>query len=135
MRAITVLLADAVGPRHSGTNTGTAITILPETEADDHFLPGVLGSEVVHFCWRGNRDWLDEGMAELIEAHHRSRTAGAEMTASHYPCAHANNILELEQVAPRSGEAAYRCHYALGERLFLDLWRELGEARFQEGAV
>ena len=78
-QAITVLFANAVGPGHCVTNSGTVITILPEIEADGQFLPGVLAHEVAHFYWRGNRDWLDEGMAEFIEAHHWSRTVGGRL--------------------------------------------------------
>ena len=80
---VTVLFADAAGQDQGATNAGTAIIIHPEFEHDPDLLTGVLAHEVAHYYWRGNKDWLDEGIAEIIQAYQQRETNGSEMTLSH----------------------------------------------------
>ena len=44
-----------------------------------------------------------------------------------------NNISELEATDPERGTDEYRCNYALGSRLFVDLYHVLGENTFRQG--
>ena len=43
------------------------------------------------------------------------------------------NIAKLEGLGVSRGDAEFWCNYALGERLFVDLYRTLGNERFREG--
>ena len=131
-RMVAVLFADSVIPSYTGTNFGTSIAIKHEHDAEN--LPSTLGHEVAHYYWTGHQDWIEEGMANLIEAYHRWQTTGLPKTASKYPCPEANNIQELERINPKEHQSAFGCNYAIGERIFLDLWNELGEVPFREGA-
>ena len=131
-RMVAVLFADSVIPSYTGTNFGTSIAIKPEHDAEN--LPSTLAHEVAHYYWTGHQNWINEGMANLIEAYHHWRTTGLPMTASKYPCPDADNIQELERINPEEHQPAFRCNYTLGERLFLDLWNELGDVPFREGA-
>ena len=131
---VAVLFADSVTPGYVGTNFGSSIAILPEHEEDQDGLRRSIAHEVAHYYWVGNRDWVDEGMSELIAAYHRWQSTGADMAASNYPCSQATQILVLEEINPGRQDLAFGCNYSLGERLFLSLWDELGEAPFREGA-
>ena len=133
-RMVAVLFADSVTPSYGGNNFETSIAIKPKHEHDAENLPSILAHEVAHYYWAGYRDWINEGMANLIEAYHRWQTTGLPMTTSEYPCPEADNIQELEGVNPEKHQSAFRCNYTLGERLFLDLWNELGDVPFREGA-
>ena len=133
-RMVAVIFADSVTPSYTGNNFGTSIAIKPEHEHDAENLPSTLGHEVAHYYWTGHQDWVEEGMANLIEAYHHWQTTGLPMTASKYPCPDADNIQELERINPEEHQPAFRCNYTLGERLFLNLWNELGNVPFREGA-
>ena len=133
-RMVAVLFADSVTPSYAGTNFGTSIAIRPKHEHDAENLPSTLAHEVAHYYWTGYQDWIDEGMSNLIGAYHDWQTTGLPMTASKYPCPEADNIQKLERINPEKHQPAFRCNYAIGERIFLDLWNELGDVPFREGA-
>ena len=118
----------------AGSHLGTHITILTEYDSDDaSFAPHVIAHEVAHYYWHANPDWLDEGMAELMAAVIESERTGSPVRARNAPCGVVENIRALEVLAPEEGEPAHRCNYSLGEGLFLDLLRRLGEDAFWEG--
>ena len=134
VQMVSVLFADSVTPSYSGNNFGASITVLPQYEREDEILPGILAHEAAHYYWSGNQDWIDEGMSDLIQSYHRWQTTGIPMTASIYPCPHFSNIQQLERANPGKNEDAFRCNYSLGERIFLNLWQELGNVPFREGS-
>ena len=134
VQMVSVLVADSIIPSASGNNFGTGITIRPEHESDEERLTDILAHEVAHYYWSGNEEWIDEGMSELITGYNRWVTTGVPMTASKYPCPHFSNIQQLERAKPRKGEDSFSCNYTLGERVFLDLWMELGDVPFRSGA-
>ena len=72
-------------------------------------------------------------MSNLIKTYHRWQRTGIPMTASIYPCPHLSNIQQLERIDPGKNEDAINCNYSLGERIFLNLWRELGKPAVPEG--
>ena len=52
------------------------------------------------------------------------------------PCGYVRTIAELESLnitSEAGADSAFICNYALGERLFLDLYRNLGEDVFRQG--
>ena len=133
-RMVAVLFADSVTPSYAGTNFGTSIAIRSKHEHDAENLPSTLAHEVAHYYWTGHQNWIDEGMSNLIGAYRDWQTTGLPMTASKYPCPEADNIQELERINPEKHQPAFVCNYAIGERIFLDLWNELGDVPFREGA-
>ena len=100
VQMVTVLFADAVAPNFLGTNYGSSIAILPEHEHEREMLARTLTHEVSHYYWAGQKDWMDEGMANLIEISYSRLTQGIPLMASEYPCSFATNISELEQLDP-----------------------------------
>ena len=134
VQMVSVLFADSVGDSYAGNNLGTSITVRPQYEREDEILPEILAHEAAHYYWSGNQDWIDEGMSNLIRAYHQWQTTSIPMTAYMYPCPHLSNIQQLEKINPGRNEDVFRCNYSLGERIFLNLWQELGNLPFREGS-
>ena len=128
----------AVTEGAGGVNFGTHIGALPTYDKDNDSyesaeLAGLLVHEVAHYYWRGNPSWIDEGLAntmgDLPEDAHVDNPVG-EIGP---PCGYARTIAALEAIPHGQGDDAFTCNYTLGERLFLDLYRNLGESSFREG--
>ena len=134
VQMVSVLFAESITPSYAGNNLGTSITVRPQYEREDEILPEILAHEAAHYYWSGNQDWIDEGMSNLIKTYHRWQRTGIPMTASMYPCPHLSNIQQLERIDPGKNEDVFRCNYSLGERIFLNLWQELGNVPFREGS-
>ena len=133
-----LLFEEAVSGDSAGTNFGTHVAVLPEYDVDDgsheaEFAGSLIAHEVAHYYWSGNRGWVDEGVADLMGSLSENARAGQPIEVTNNPCPYASNISELESLDPEVGESAYICNYALGERLFIDLYRNLGEDSFREG--
>ncbi len=133
-----LLYENAVDGSFAGTNFGTHIAIIPEYDidggtADAEFASFAIAHEVAHYYWSGNADWVDEGAAEFIASNIERDRTGNQIDATNAPCAHVRNIAELESLEVARDGVEFGCNYSLGERLFLDLNRTLGEAQFQEG--
>ena len=99
--------------------------------------PRLIAHEVAHYYWLGNADWIDEGMAELMEWVIENRRVGTPVRlvdVTDVPCKFARSLKELEELAPKGGEPAHICNYSLGRGLFVNLLRTLGEDAFWEGA-
>ena len=58
---------------------------------------------------------------------------GEPVGVTNAPCGYARTIAELERLAPAQGEDAFTCNYALGERVFVDLYRSFNEDRVRRG--
>ena len=134
-RMVSVLFADTVTPGYAGNNFGTGVTVLPQREKGEKAreLANTLAYEVAHYYWSGNRNWINEGMANLIEIYH-ARSGGTPLEASTYPCGRAESIRQLEQMNPGKHDPAFACNYSLGERLFLTMLANMGERDFRRGA-
>ena len=133
-----VLYENAVPGSFAGANFGTHIAILPNFDIDDgsaeaEFAGSNIAHEVAHYYWSGNAEWVDEGAAEFMAAISELNRTGRLLGATNSPCAHARNIAELERLDITRDDIEFGCNYSLGERLFLDLNRTLGDAQFQEG--
>ena len=134
-----VLFEEAVTPSFAGTNFGTHIAIRPKYDMDDgshdaDFAPRNIAHEVSHYYWSGNADWVDEGMANFMEAAIENLRTGEPVLPTNAPCAYASNIARLESLSPADAATAFDCNYSLGERLFLDLRRTMGETAFWSAA-
>ena len=133
-----LLFEDAVTGSNAGTNFGTHIAILPKFDVDDGSHEAAFAGhnnahEVAHYYWSGNADWVDEGAADLVASVIEGARTGRPIGVTNHPCGHAGSILELESLGIAQGGVEFRCNYSLGERLFVDLYRTLGEERFQQG--
>ena len=133
-----LLFEKAVSGNSAGTNFGTHVAALPKYDVDDggheaEFTGSLIAHEVAHYYWRGNRGWVDEGVADLMGSLSENARAGHPVEVTNYPCAYARTIAELDTLDPARGESEYTCNYALGERLFIDLYRSMDEDSFREG--
>ena len=133
-----LLYEDAVHSSFAGTNFGTHIAILPKYDVDDgsreaEFAGSAIAHEVAHYYWSGNADWADEGPAELVASIVDGARTGRPVGVTNLPCPYAPNIAGLESLNVSRGDAEFWCNYSLGERLFVDLYRTLGDERFRQG--
>ena len=133
-----LLYENAVISSYLGTNFETHIAILPKFDVDDgsheaEANANGIAHEVAHYYWSGNADWVDEGAADLMASLIGGAPRGRPIGITNRPCAYAGNIVELEGHGISQGDAEFLCNYALGERLFVDLYRTLGDERFREG--
>ncbi len=135
---ITVLFENAVHSAAAAENFGTHVAILPDYDTTDEtgdtgFSGFLIAHEVAHYYWTGNATWVDEGAAEFMTSVIEDARTGHPIEAYNSSCEHAGNIAELESLNITLGDIEFDCNYSLGEGLFLDLYRTLGDARFQEG--
>jgi hypothetical protein len=146
VRYVGILFKDAVHAAEgsAGTNFGHVIAQRAKYDVDDgsweaRWLPSLTAHEIAHFYWGGDEDWIDEGAATFMEFIVENARTGASLTADQYPCAYYANLSELDRANPlhpsHGGDitAEFGCNYSLGERLFLDLYRTLGQEQFREG--
>ena len=132
------LFGEAVTPSSAGTNFGTHIASLSKYDVDDGSreseVAGVhIAHEVAHYYWNGSSDWIDEGAAEFMAAVAEYTRTGQPVGVTNVPCGYAHTIAELERLAPSQGDEAFTCNYALGERVFVDLYRSFNEDRVRRG--
>ena len=129
-----LLYEGAAGEGPAGQNFGTHIAILPEFDVDDgsfdaEFAPHIIAHEVSHYYWVGNANWIDEGLADFMASAIQGRRTGELVRVTNAPCSYVRSIIELESLAP-DADADYDlfgCNYSLGERLFVDMHRILGD--------
>ena len=125
-------------PGAAGTHFGTHIAVLPRYDAVDGGSAAsashVIAHEVAHYYWRGNKSWVDEGASDFTASIAENERIGAPVEATNPPCAYATNIADLERLtASNRITEVYGCNYSLGERLFLDLYRNLDDSHFRQG--
>ena len=133
-----LLYENAVPESFAGANFGTHIAILPKFDFDDgttdaEFAGSNIAHEVAHYYWSGNANWVDEGAAEFMASIVERDRTGRSIGATNSPCPHARNIVELESLKITQDSIEFGCNYSLGERLFLDLNRTLGDTQFRQG--
>ena len=133
---VILLFEDAVRTGRGGTNFGTHIAIPPEYDTDNgssrQAADGIIAHEVAHYYWTGNARWINEGASDFMASISQRAQTGYRVGPTTFPCAYPGNIVELESQRVAE-DVVHPCNYSLGERLFVDLYRTLGEARFQQG--
>ena len=137
-RYVGLLYENAVFGSNAGTNFGTHIVVRPKYDVDDDsheagFASSGIAHEVAHYYWGGNEDWVDEGAADFMASVIEGARTGSPITVTTSPCGYAGSITELESLGVSRGDVRFRCNYSLGERLFVDMHRTLGEERFRQG--
>ena len=135
---ILVLNDKAVPSTASGANHGFAISYLPEYEQMQDTFEGRafqqgLVHEVAHYYWRGNENWIDEGLANTIEYMHGADNglSPGQLKTRREDC-EAHDLEMLSEWDAPIGSPEYYCSYYLGERLFLELRESLDDAEFSE---
>ena len=139
-RYVGLLYEDAMSGGFAGTNFGTHIAILPKYDVDDgsyeaEFAPHSTAHEVAHYFWSGNTDWIDEGVADFMASTIENRRTEKPVGVTNDPCAYARSIAELESLTPDQDVDfnVFGCNYSLGERLFVDMYRAIGEDAIWQG--
>lgn len=135
------LVGEAVTPTFGGNNFGTHIATLPKYDVDDgsnaaEFAGYLVAHEVAHYYWSGNSNWVDEGAADFMASVSENSRTGRPVEVTNNPCGYVSSIKELEDLDVSSdygADSAFACNYALGERLFVDLYRTLGNDSFWSG--
>ena len=135
---IALLFDDATTYELGGNNFGThmSMSLLFDIEGGplEKYAGSTIAHEVAHYYFGGaNRDWLNEGAAELLASVSENARADEEVEASNYPCASADTLAELESLDAEVKTNEFRCNYSLGEALFLDLYQTLSESTFRQG--
>ena len=134
-----LLFEDAVAGGTAGTNFGSHIAVLPKFDVDDDSQEArsagrIIAHEVAHYYWSDNATWIDEGMAEFLASESEKARTDGLVEVTNPPCAQADSILAMEGLQLERGDAGFVCNYSLGERLFIDLRRTIGESSFRAGA-
>ncbi len=136
---VALLFENAVPSHAAGVNYGGLhMAVRPQYDVDDgsrhaEFAGHLIAHEVAHYYWRGNSDWVDEGAADFMASVAEYTRTGQPVGVTNDPCGYARTIEELERLAPSRGDEAFNCNYALGERLFVDLYRSFNEDRVRRG--
>ncbi len=137
---VIVLLDDSgVYKGFAGVNYGEAIAYLRKGEDGSDwdraaFMLGMV-HEVAHYFWRYGEDWINEGMASTIE-HNFGRSVGfpRELTTTLPKGCTLRTLEELSKANPGRESPQHQCYYYLGEKLFTDLYNELGPDTFRTKA-
>lgn len=133
-----ILLLDDTGVTEgfAGTNYGQAIAYLKKgesgTEWDRTAFKKGLVHEVAHYFWRGNENWIDEGMAETIEQSWgiKNKLPGEMMRTETKGCT-LSTLQELSSLKPDQKSPQFYCNYYLGRRLFAELQGTMDEEEFR----
>ena len=95
----------------------------------------VIAHETAHAYWFSGPTWIVEGGASFMDSITRRARTGESLPEPVDSCLLAENIAELVRL-PHDMEALVYpsgCNYALGEGMFLELYRRLGEEAFRRG--
>ena len=134
-----LLYENAVSGSNKAEFFGTHIAVLAKHDVEDGsheaeiVASSVIAHEVAHYYWNDNATWMDEGAADLMASIVEGARTGRPVRVTKLPCAYARTIAELESLAITQGDVEFGCNYSLGERLFLDLRRTLGNEKFRQG--
>ena len=132
---VTLHFDEVYGALGAGVHFGTHIGMLSRYDVDDGSAVArdaapIIAHEVGHYYWRNGKPWVVEGGASFLEAVSEHERIGQPVDAGGHPCTHAGDIAQLEG---QGAEGEFGCYYAFGERLLLDLYRNLGEETFRRG--
>ncbi len=134
---VIVLLNDkAVISSYAGTNYGFAVAYLPEYEQRQgtyewRRLQAGLVHEIAHYYWRGNLDWIDEGLAETVKYMHgvESGLSQGQLQPLRKDCeAHDLDMLSVWDASRSSPQ--FQCNYYLGQMLFQELLESMDLTEF-----
>ena len=133
---VLVLNEKAVISGFAGTNYGFAIGHSPDYEQGQETFRGRqfqsgLAHEVAHYYWRGNADWIDEGLANTVEYMHGidNGLSAGQLKTRRRDC-EIHDLQTLSEEPPARGDPQFYCNYYLGTLLFDELRESIDDAEF-----
>ena len=133
---IVVLDEEAVVESFAGTNYGFAVSYVPKYEhswstPEWYRLQVGLVHEVAHYYWGGNKDWIDEGMADIIEYQYGAQNglSRGQLKNRRGDC-EAHDLAMLSEWNPPKSDQQFRCNYFLGWMLFQAMLESMGTGAF-----
>ena len=111
----------------------------PEYDVDDGSFESesagnIITHEVGHYYFYGpNALWVNEGAVSFLAVLFESSRLAREPSPALRDSSSCPPLSELVVHRPREETEEHFCNYALGERLFLDLYFTMGEAAFKQG--
>ena len=131
-----ILVADI--PRYGGRNNGISIEMNAQFDQTDYAhvrqLLNTMAHEIGHYWWTTNNKherWVSEGAASYIGAYSvRSRFNDDDLVLTQWPCPYYRSIEHLRSDDPGFGSFGGICNYPLGERLFINLDRNMTAENF-----
>ena len=118
----------------SGQHSGTHITSNQERDpaiGEYWRAPRHAAHETGHYYWRSSQVWISEGGADMLVILSENARVGRPLVHNREQCLLFNTIGDLELADVETGSEEFYCAYTLGQRLFLDLYRTMGEEAFQ----
>ena len=138
-----VLVSSSLIPEALGANNGIHLWMddcFDGTNCSDRFRQRVVAHEIGHYWWgQGvgihHEDWISEGAAEYIGAYSmKTQFSDSRLSTDNWPCPYYRTIEHLRADNPdyRFSQGSL-CNYSLGERLFINLDRNMGHTAFATG--
>ena len=115
---------------HVGLGGGEAIILIYPAH---HQSNRVTSHEAAHTYWHRSSTWIHEGAATFLEAISARARTGAPLPEPSDSCSQIDSIAELVRLEYEMKDDFYSCNYTLGEGMFLDLYRSLGDRAFRQG--
>lgn len=138
-----VLVSNSLIPGAIGANNGIHLWMddcFDGTNCSSRFRQRVVAHEIGHYWWGTganylHEDWISEGASEYIGAYSEKTQFGDSfLYTSNYPCPYYRTIEHLRADDPQySVSQGSLCNYSLGERLFINLDRNMGHTAFTAG--
>ncbi len=129
---------DAVRATAGGSNFGTHIASKLHYDVENGHswwrTPFHMAHEVGHYYWGGGgQKWVKEGAADFLGSISENTRVDKPIETTRNPCASAQEISHLEGLDAEYGTNKGKCFYSLGESLFHELYKGLGEETFRQG--
>ena len=131
------------GASHHGTNMSGWHDKYDTDEYPEVDVLHVLAHETSHYYWNRdwNRHWVEDGLGAFFQSFvMRQESVGPGVPVvpvwppKMAPCPYMSSIAERDKELDMPGiRVISDCSDSLGERLFQDLWRSLGDSVFRQG--
>ncbi len=126
----------------AGANNGIHIQVDDGFDGTypDRRRQNTIAHEIGHYWWGAGRnnfheDWISEGAASYIGAYSvKAQFGDNRLQEDYYPCAYYRTIEHLRADNPQYiSSFGSLCNYSLGEKLFINLDRNMGHVAFANG--
>ena len=131
---VTVVFLDYLGEGYGAFNAYSYMAALTLYDQDGYAL-SVLPHEVSHYYWRNNHAWVDEGAATFMARVVGDNPTGERLDRWGMVHRYPSTLSELERLlsAGMVDHYVWGANYSLGDRLYSELYRALGDEAFREG--